>query len=327
MTAPEAPVGRLFVCPTPIGNLEDVTLRVLSVARQRRRDRLRGHPPHPAPARAPRHQRAPARAARAQRTRAGAGARRPRRGRGRASRSSPTPARRSSPTPASRSCANASPPACRSRCCRARPRRSPPSIASGLPVDSWRFVGFLPRARAELAELLVRRPGDARRVRVAAAAARDARADRRRGTRAPAGRLPRADQDPRGSPPRQRPRAGRALPGRRRPGERSCSSAAPRRRGAPAARRRWPAARAGRRRREAEGGRRRRRAAHRPVAPTSSTGLSWPTSSLGAGDVLLRHHADLLRQRRAASRARLHDDRGRRAWPATTASAARTSSS
>jgi 16S rRNA (cytidine1402-2'-O)-methyltransferase len=31
MTPPEAPVGRLVVCPTPIGNLEDITLRVLDV--------------------------------------------------------------------------------------------------------------------------------------------------------------------------------------------------------------------------------------------------------------------------------------------------------
>jgi 16S rRNA (cytidine1402-2'-O)-methyltransferase len=31
MTPPQASVGRLVVCPTPIGNLEDVTLRVLTV--------------------------------------------------------------------------------------------------------------------------------------------------------------------------------------------------------------------------------------------------------------------------------------------------------
>jgi 16S rRNA (cytidine1402-2'-O)-methyltransferase len=34
MTTTEAPVGRLVVCPTPIGNLEDVTLRVLSTLRE-----------------------------------------------------------------------------------------------------------------------------------------------------------------------------------------------------------------------------------------------------------------------------------------------------
>jgi len=33
MSTTEAPVGRLVVCPTPIGNLEDVTLRVLSTLR------------------------------------------------------------------------------------------------------------------------------------------------------------------------------------------------------------------------------------------------------------------------------------------------------
>jgi 16S rRNA (cytidine1402-2'-O)-methyltransferase len=34
MTPREAPVGRLVVCPTPIGNLEDVTLRVLDALRR-----------------------------------------------------------------------------------------------------------------------------------------------------------------------------------------------------------------------------------------------------------------------------------------------------
>ena len=33
MTPSEAPVGRLVVCPTPIGNLADITLRVLEELR------------------------------------------------------------------------------------------------------------------------------------------------------------------------------------------------------------------------------------------------------------------------------------------------------
>ena len=38
--------GRLVVCPTPIGNLEDVTLRVLVGAARGRRRGVRGHAPH-----------------------------------------------------------------------------------------------------------------------------------------------------------------------------------------------------------------------------------------------------------------------------------------
>lgn len=34
MTTAQAPVGRLLVCPTPIGNLDDVTLRVLAALRE-----------------------------------------------------------------------------------------------------------------------------------------------------------------------------------------------------------------------------------------------------------------------------------------------------
>jgi 16S rRNA (cytidine1402-2'-O)-methyltransferase len=34
MTPADAAVGRLLVCPTPIGNLEDVTLRVLAALRE-----------------------------------------------------------------------------------------------------------------------------------------------------------------------------------------------------------------------------------------------------------------------------------------------------
>ena len=51
--------GALVVCPTPIGNLGDVTLRVLDELRSRRRDRLRGHPPHRDPARAATGSRSP----------------------------------------------------------------------------------------------------------------------------------------------------------------------------------------------------------------------------------------------------------------------------
>ena len=47
--------GRLIVCPTPIGNLDDVTAARARGAGRRRLHRLRGHPPHRRPARQARH--------------------------------------------------------------------------------------------------------------------------------------------------------------------------------------------------------------------------------------------------------------------------------
>ena len=62
------------VCPTPIGNLEDITLRVLSRAARRRRRRVRGHAPDGRAARALRRPGVARALPRAQRARADAGA-------------------------------------------------------------------------------------------------------------------------------------------------------------------------------------------------------------------------------------------------------------
>ncbi len=153
MTAPEAPVGRLFVCPTPIGNLEDVTLRVLSVlssadaiacedTRHTRRLLERHGISAHLLALHEHNERARAREI-ADRVRAGesialvsdAG----------------TPLVSDPGFALVRECI------ARRLQVEVLPGPSAPItalIASGLPVDSWRFVGFLPRARAELAELL-----------------------------------------------------------------------------------------------------------------------------------------------------------------------------
>ncbi len=153
MTAPEAPVGRLFVCPTPIGNLEDVTLRVLSVLSEadaiacedtrhtRRLLERHGISAHLL-ALHEHNERARAREI-ADRVRAGE--------------SIALVSDAGTPLVSDPGFALV-------RECIARrlevevlPGPSAPItalIASGLPVDSWRFVGFLPRTRAELAELL-----------------------------------------------------------------------------------------------------------------------------------------------------------------------------
>ena len=79
-------------------------------------------------------------------------------------------------------------------------------VASGMPADEWHFHGFLPRKKGELRRGARRAGRHARRVRVSAPAARDARATGRARRRARGRGLPRADEDARG---------GRARHGRR----------------------------------------------------------------------------------------------------------------
>ena len=194
LDAPAPSDGRLIVCPTPIGNLEDITLRVLAALREA--DVVACED---------------TRRTRVLLDRYGV-------------------ARRCSATTSTTSAARAA-----SSCADARgsvvalvsdagmPLVSDPGfvlvracvaaglavevlpgpsaalaalVASALPADRWRFVGFLPRKRGEL-------------ERVFSLARRWSRLSRRGGwrrpwpcspssTRTPGGRLPRADQAPRG---------------------------------------------------------------------------------------------------------------------------------
>ena len=102
-------------------------------------------------------------------------------------------------------------------------------VASGLPAERWRFAGFLPRKRGALEALLEapetvvafespRRVGASLAVLAALDPARPGRG------------LPRADQAPRGGRPRRRRRRWRSATRARRRAARSCSSSAPRRR-------------------------------------------------------------------------------------------------
>ena len=80
-------------------------------------------------------------------------------------------------------------------------------VASALPADRWRFAGFLP-AQARRAGARFRLHRDARRVRVAAPGGRLAGRAGGDRSRASGGGLPGADQDPRGGRSRDRRRAG-----------------------------------------------------------------------------------------------------------------------
>ena len=102
-------------------------------------------------------------------------------------------------------------------------------VASALPADRWRFVGFLPRKRGEL-ERVLRLARDAGGVRVAAPGGGVTRGAGGVGSRPAGGGVPGADQAARGGRARQRRRARRALSrGRPQGGDRarrrSCGSA------------------------------------------------------------------------------------------------------
>ncbi len=84
-------------------------------------------------------------------------------------------------------------------------------VASGLPTDRWRFEGFLPKRSGEMervlrsAETVIAFESPRRVGGVAGRAGRDC-------PRPPGSRLPRDDQDARGSLPRLPRRTGPALP-------------------------------------------------------------------------------------------------------------------
>ena len=218
--------GRLIICPTPIGNLEDVTLRVLAALREAdivacedtRRTRVL-------------LDRYGVTGASSATTSTTSAARRASSWRGCARapwlRSSPTPACRSSPIPASCSSRRASPPGWRSRCCLGLggARGAGGERAARRPVA----LRGLPAAQARGARASVRLARDAGRVRVAEAGGGVLRRSPS-STRAASRGVPRADQAPRGDRARNRRRAGGPVRvGAARAAKSCSSSAAPRR--------------------------------------------------------------------------------------------------
>ena len=267
--------GRLVVCPTPIGNLEDVTLRVLAALRDAdvvacedtRRTRvlldrygvdasLVSYHEHNERARA------------AELVARMAGGRGRRAGVRRGDAAGERPGLRARHRRASRR-------AWRSRCCRGRARRWPRWWRAALPAESWRFVGLPAAQGGRSSRRCWRSPETRRGVRVAAAARR------RRWRRSPsvdadaAGRgLPRADEAPRGGRARRRPPSWPRATRPRSRAARSSSSSAPRRPRRPTAR---PGGRRGARgssrrargRGPAAGGRRASSPACRPTRSTA----------------------------------------------------------
>jgi 16S rRNA (cytidine1402-2'-O)-methyltransferase len=153
MTSPQAPVGRLVVCATPIGNLEDVTIRVLGALRaadviacedtRHTRLLLERHGISTPTVSLHEHNERPRAGELVQRMRAGetvalvsdAG----------------TPLVSDPGFALVRACVQAG--------IEVEPLPGPSAVlaalvVSGLPSDRWRFVGFLPRARGQLGELL-----------------------------------------------------------------------------------------------------------------------------------------------------------------------------
>ena len=147
--------GKLIVCPTPIGNLDDVTPRVRDGARRRRLRRLRGHAPHRPPLRAARHPTRPRLVSNHEQNE--------------------TTARRQLAQQIERGArvaliSDAGMPAISDpgyrliRACIDRdldvevlpgPSAVPVAlVASGLPTDRWRFEGYLPRRAGELERVL-----------------------------------------------------------------------------------------------------------------------------------------------------------------------------